>query len=74
MENVNEKSSWNGFHNPQTELKPEERFTVFVGDGEVNAYYLTISKATEIAKVWKQKGYDDVVICELVNNEYVPVK
>jgi hypothetical protein len=37
-------------------------WTVWVGGGEVNSYYLTKRKAESIAQDWKDKGYDDVAI------------
>ena len=39
-----------------------ERYTVWVGGSEVNAYYLTQESAEEIAEAWKSRGYDDVQI------------
>lgn len=37
-------------------------YSVWVGGGEINDTYLTFKQAEELAKVWKNKGYDDVVI------------
>ena len=38
-------------------------YSVWVGDGEVNSYYIdTITEARDIAKSWKSMGYDDVAI------------
>jgi hypothetical protein len=41
-------------------------WTVWVGGGEINSYYLTKIKAEELAQVWIDKGYDDVVIQEVL--------
>ena len=37
-------------------------WTVWVGGGEINSYYLTKQKAESIAQDWKDKGYTDVVV------------
>jgi len=37
-------------------------WTVWVGGGEINDFYLDKSEAYELAKVWKDKGYDDVCV------------
>ena len=42
-------------------------YTVWVGGGEVNPYYLNKDDADRIAKAWKVMGYDDVVIEEINN-------
>ena len=41
-----------------------ERFSVWVGGGEVNDFLVTKEKAEDIAEAWRAKGYDDVVIDE----------
>jgi hypothetical protein len=41
------------------------KWTVWVGGGEVNSHYLTREKALEIAQIWKDKGYDDVIAEEI---------
>jgi hypothetical protein len=41
-------------------------YTVFVGGGEVNDYWLEEEQANDIAKEWKDKGYDDVLIIDLM--------
>lgn len=51
-----------------------ERFTVFVGGGEVNNFLLPKDKALEIADSWIEDGYDDVVVCELVDGEFIPIE
>jgi hypothetical protein len=38
------------------------KYTVWVGGGEVNDYYLTEAEANDIAQEWKDKGYDEVVV------------
>ena len=37
-------------------------WTVWVGGGEINDYLLTDKEAQEVAQIWKDKGYDEVVI------------
>ena len=39
-----------------------EHYTVWVGGGEVNDYYLTWEEAKLIAKEYLNDGYDDVII------------
>jgi hypothetical protein len=41
------------------------KWTVWVGGGEINSYYLTKEEALELAQVWKDKGYDEVVAEEV---------
>jgi hypothetical protein len=38
------------------------KWTVWVGGGEINSYYLSETEAQDIAQAWRDKGYDDVVI------------
>lgn len=40
-------------------------WTVWVGGGEINSYLLTKDEAEDIARAWKDKGYDDVVVEEV---------
>lgn len=40
----------------------EELYSVWVGGGEVNSYYVTRKEAESIAERCRAKGYDDVVI------------
>ena len=40
----------------------EERFTVWVGGGEVNSHYVSKEEANNIAECWRAKGYDDVCV------------
>jgi len=40
-------------------------WTVWVGGGEVNSYYLSETQAKDIAQAWIDKGYDDVVVEEV---------
>jgi len=39
-----------------------QNYVVWVGGVEVNDYYLTKEQAEKLAKAYKDKGYDDVVI------------
>jgi hypothetical protein len=41
------------------------KWTVWVGGGEINSYYLDEVSAQEIAQAWTDKGYDDVVMEEI---------
>jgi len=41
-------------------------WTVWVGGIEVNDHYLTYDKAKSTAKFWKDEGYDDVKIQEVI--------
>lgn len=38
------------------------KWTVWVGGGEINDYLLTETEAHSLAQVWKDKGYTDVVM------------
>ena len=40
-------------------------WTVWVGGGEINDYLLTEPEAHELAQIWKDKGYDEVVAEEI---------
>lgn len=40
----------------------EKNWTVWVGGGEVNDFYLTKQEAENLAQIYKDDGYDDVVI------------
>lgn len=42
------------------------KWTVWVGGSEVNQNLLTYNQAREIAKSWKDKGYDDVKLEEVL--------
>ena len=37
-------------------------WTVWVGGGEVNSYYLSENQPKDIAQAWKDQGYEDVVM------------
>ena len=37
-------------------------WTVWVGGGEINDYLLTEKEAQELAQIWKDKGYDEVIV------------
>ena len=49
----------------ESEREQAPRWTVWVGGGEVNSYLLTKDEAEDIARAWKDKGYDDVVMEEV---------
>jgi len=40
-------------------------WTVWVGGGEINDYYLSETQAKDIAQAWIDKGYDEVVVEEM---------
>jgi hypothetical protein len=40
----------------------ETVFTVWVGGVEVNDHYLSAFEAEAIAELWRNDGYDDVVV------------
>ena len=42
-------------------------YTVWVGGGEINDYYLTLEEATNLAEYWKNLGYDEVQIEKITN-------
>lgn len=44
-------------------------YTVYVGGGEVNDYYLSKNEAEEIAARWERDGYDDVRVVEMPFDE-----
>ena len=41
------------------------KWTVWVGGGEVNDYYLTQDEAQKLAQAYKDDDYDEVVIEEI---------
>ena len=41
------------------------KWVVWVGGSEVVAWHLNKGEAEDIAQVWKDKGYDDVVMEEV---------
>jgi hypothetical protein len=41
------------------------KWTVWVGGGEVNDYYLTQDEAKKLAQAYKDDDYDEVVIEEI---------
>ena len=43
-------------------MSNSKTYTVWVGGVEVNDYYLTFERASELADEWVDDGYDDVVI------------
>lgn len=50
------------FDNLVEETDEEECWSVWVGGGEVNDYYLTRKEAEKLAEEYRNDGYDDVVI------------
>ena len=44
------------------EKKGKKVYSVWVGGGEVNDYYLTKKEAKRIAEAYKEDGYDDVAV------------
>ena len=49
----------------ESEREEVPSWTVWVGGGEVNSYLLTKEEAEDIARDWKDKGYDEVVVEEV---------
>ena len=43
-------------------MESDKTYSVWVGDAEVNYYFLTKSEAEKIARMWLDDGYDDVII------------
>ena len=41
------------------------KWTVWVGGSEVNLCYLSETQAQNMARAWKDQGYDDVVVEEV---------
>lgn len=51
----------------EREDKAMSKWSVWVGGSEVSDYHLTtFAEAEELAQDWKNKGYDDVAIEEIV--------
>lgn len=48
-------------------------WTVWVGGSEVNNYYRTKEEAEALARIWKDDGYDDVVV-QSVRNPDTPLR
>jgi uncharacterized SAM-binding protein YcdF (DUF218 family) len=42
--------------------KDADLYSVWVGGGEINSYYLTREAAERVAKAWRQWGYTDAAI------------
>jgi len=49
----------------ESEREEVPSWTVWVGGGEVNSYYLSETQAKDIAQAWIDKGYDEVVVEEV---------
>jgi len=47
------------------ECKGESKWTVWVGGSEMSSNLLSHAQALKIVKVWKDLGYDDVVVEEV---------
>jgi hypothetical protein len=46
-----------------TDTKETEKlYSVWVGGGEINSYYLTREAAERVAKAWRNWGYTDAAI------------
>ena len=56
----------------QTIKQTDKCWTVWVGGGEVNDYYLTEAEANDIAQAWRDKGYDEVAVERV--NRWVPAE
>ena len=44
-------------------------WTVWVGGSEMDSHLLTLDEAQFIAQEWKRRGYDDVVIEKVEDND-----
>lgn len=44
------------------------KWTVWVGGGEVNSNYLPQDIAQDLAQWWIDKGYDEVIVEEIVDD------
>jgi hypothetical protein len=42
--------------------KDADLYSVWVGGGEINSYYLTREAAERVAKAWRNWGYTDAAI------------
>jgi hypothetical protein len=42
--------------------KDGDLYSVWVGSGEINSYYLTREAAERVAKAWRNWGYTDAAI------------
>ena len=64
-----------GYEDAKRELEKQgEKYSVWVGGGEVNAEYLTLNEAKTLAEFYKTDGYSDVVIKPQPHCEYNPYK
>jgi hypothetical protein len=43
-------------------MESDKTYSVWVGDVEVNDYFLTKSEAERIADMWADAGWEDVII------------
>jgi hypothetical protein len=46
----------------ESEREEVPSWSVWVGGGEVNSYYLSETQAQNMAQAWKDQGYDEVVV------------
>jgi len=51
-------------------VKDQRNWSVWVGGGEVNDYYLPLDKALNLASDFSGDGYDDVLIMEEVSKKF----
>jgi len=50
--------------------KRKVTYSVWVGGGEVNSHEITSKKVAEdIARCWREKGYDDVIVETIYHRE-----
>jgi hypothetical protein len=47
-----------------------KQYSVWVGGGEVNDYYLPLDKALHLASQWEDDGYDDVLLMEGIEKKF----
>ena len=43
-------------------MDTKQIYSVWVGGGEINDYYLNWNEALELAQTWRYKGYNDVMV------------
>ena len=48
-------------------------YTVWVGGTEVNDTYLSLADANKLADKYREDGYDDVVVDEVILNDSIDV-
>lgn len=55
----------------QIESPIPKEWSVWVGGGEINDYYLTECEADNLVAFWKAKGYEEVVKQKMIESEKV---